>query len=177
MKKILFVIAIMVLACTLFSATGVNGDKIAPDFTAKDINNKTVQLSELLKKGPVIIDFWAMWCVPCKQSLPAYSKINTEIQKKYPNVSFIAVSIDKRRKLSKAKAYIRPDRFNFIKLFDPNGALQKKFGANSVPYTIMISEEGKIIFTHSSFKHGDEKVLKDEIIKYFKSKEQKDCKE
>jgi cytochrome c biogenesis protein CcmG/thiol:disulfide interchange protein DsbE len=63
MKKLIVVLALAILVVPKFSF----GQSY--DFSLEDIHGNTVTLNDLLKKGPVMISFWALWCVPCKEEM------------------------------------------------------------------------------------------------------------
>ena len=68
----------LVLSSSVFlaretAAEGEEGASTAPDFTAETLDGTTVTLSELLKKGPVYLDFWTTWCKPCLKEIPDFS--------------------------------------------------------------------------------------------------------
>ena len=54
----------------------------APDFKATDINQQTLTLSQFKGKSVVLLDFWASWCVPCRESLPHLKTIYENIIQK-----------------------------------------------------------------------------------------------
>jgi len=70
----------------------------APDFTAKDLQGKEVKASELLKKGPILVDFWTTWCGPCKREMPELDKLH----KKYRDRGFSVVAISQDERTSRA---------------------------------------------------------------------------
>ena len=88
MKRIMITVMILLVSLTLFAQT-----KKIQNFSFEDINGKKINTAELLKKGPIVLDFWATFCAPCMKSLPAYNKLAIE----YPNITFIAVSSDSPR--------------------------------------------------------------------------------
>jgi thiol-disulfide isomerase/thioredoxin len=63
MKRILITLGIMLVAIFVWA------DQM-PDFRLPDMNDKNVSLESLLEKGPVLIDFWADYCKPCKEAMP-----------------------------------------------------------------------------------------------------------
>ena len=63
-------------------AQNTNIDLKVRDFRARDLNGKFVQLQKLLEKGPVLLDFWALWCVPCMKELPFIQKIGKKYEEK-----------------------------------------------------------------------------------------------
>ncbi|MCF7794284.1 MAG: TlpA family protein disulfide reductase [Candidatus Cloacimonetes bacterium] len=153
MKKILLSIIVLSVAFVLMA------DDQAVEFKLENIKGKMVKLSDLQKDGLVIIDFWATWCVPCKNALP---KLN-ELHNKYDNVTVVAISTDKPRKKDKAVSHIKSNRFNFVTLFDPTKTVQKQFNVTNIPRTLMIDPEGNIIYDHTGFQRGDE-VEYEEVI-------------
>jgi len=68
------------------------------DFTLEDIAGQKVQLSQLLKHGPVLVNFWATWCINCKKEMPKLS----ELQTKYPGITVLCITIDKPGKKAAA---------------------------------------------------------------------------
>lgn len=154
MRKIFLILFVINFAFALLA------DDQAVDFKLENIKGKMVKLSELQKDGLVIVDFWATWCVPCKNALP---KLN-ELHNKYDNVTVVAINIDKPRKKDKAVSLIKSNRFNFVTLFDPTTNVAKQFNVTNIPRTLMIDPQGNIIYDHTGFQRGDE-VHYEEIIK------------
>jgi peroxiredoxin len=138
----------------------------APDFSLQDVEGKTVRLSDYLGKNPVLIDFWATWCNPCKVELPHLEAIYQLY--KDQGLIFMAISEDSPRSVSKVKPYVRSKGFEAIIPLDPDGqVLRKFFGDNTLPYTILINREGKIVRTFTGYVPGQEKDIEkivEEII-------------
>jgi thiol-disulfide isomerase/thioredoxin len=90
-----FVLSIIVLAvltgCTRSDdrSTSVSGE--APNFKLRDLNGKTVQLSDF-KGKPVVLDFWATWCQPCRDSIPGMVKLQKDYAHK--GLVILAISLD-----------------------------------------------------------------------------------
>ncbi|MGQ9508369.1 MAG: TlpA disulfide reductase family protein [Thermodesulfobacteriota bacterium] len=112
---------------------------LAPDFTLKTIKGQEITLSSL--KGKVILlDFWATWCGPCKESIPHLIAIYKDFQNK--GVEVIGLSMDRGE-----EKIIH----NFVNSFDipypiliaPDD-LAKKYGVTGLPTTFLIDKEGKV---------------------------------
>ena len=103
MKTKIILSLVLSLLAIFIIAEEVKKEENAPDFQLKNLKGKEIKLSEINKDKLVILDFWAIWCEPCKKELPHLN----DFQKKYgDHIQVIAVSIDKARHASKAKAYI-----------------------------------------------------------------------
>ena len=159
MKKavlILFIFTFVLLAGEL---------RRAPDFKLKDMKGKTIKLKDALKKGPVLIDFWASWCVPCKKEMPIFD----DLYKKYKdkNLSVFLITIDKGSAIQKAKSFVKSKGFDFTVLFDKDKKVFKKFGGKSkVPVTFALNRKGEIVFRHEG--SGTKKMFEDAITKAFR---------
>ena len=104
----------------------------------KDFNLNSVDLSG--KKGNImILNFWATWCVPCKEEMPSLDRLS----KKYPEILIYPINLEKPN-LAKTQKFF--DSLNILKLniyFDPEFALVKLFSMRGVPTSILIDKNGK----------------------------------
>ena len=115
----------------------------APDFTVQDADGNAVQLSDFLGK-PVVLNFWASWCPPCKSEMPDFE----ETYKVYgPDVQFMMVNLTdgSQETLSSAKTYITQQGYTFPVFYDTALDAANKYGIYSVPQTFFIDEEGYAI--------------------------------
>lgn len=111
---------------------------LAPDFDWNAADGKVVRLSDLRAKA-VVINFWATWCQPCRQEMPALNRVASSSQ----DVIFLEVD------LQEAGDKVRPffdelalDRLT--PLLDPDGATTRRYGVLSVPSTFFVDRQGII---------------------------------
>jgi peroxiredoxin len=146
----------------------------ALDFKLENMKGKQVKLSDFLEKGPVILDFWATWCEPCKKELPALSKVQDMYN---DSITVITVSCDKPRNKNKAKAYIKAQKLNVVNLFDTKKDVQKLFNVTNIPRTLIIAPDSTIIFDHTGYQRGNEKYIIEAINKWFQQTENEEVTE
>ncbi len=119
--------------------------KKAPDFEELKIDRKTKMKLSDLKGKVVLIDFWASWCGPCRKENPAVVS-NYE---KYKSDGFTVMSVSLDTDKEKWLAAIRTDNLYWDNHVSDLGGWKSKVGqiyeVNSIPLTILIDREGKII--------------------------------
>jgi cytochrome c biogenesis protein CcmG/thiol:disulfide interchange protein DsbE len=118
--------------------------EVAPDFAAHDLNGKTVRLSEL-KGSPVVLDFWATWCVPCQQVMP----ILEEIHRQYADRGLVVLSLDTGETLDRVRAFRdnpQSPKVTFPVLYVPGGGegIARAYGVSLIPRTLFIDAEGVV---------------------------------
>ena len=142
----------------LASLERVQPGKVAPDFTAKDINGKSFTLSSL-KGKVVILDFWASWCKPCRESNPHM----LQLYKKYhpKGLEMVYVSDDDRAEAAWRKAVeqdklkgegfhhvlrgLKVDRSNGHYNFDKTNDISDKYAIHYLPTKYLIDRAGRIV--------------------------------
>jgi len=119
--------------------------RIAPDFIEKDTVGNDVSLSSY-RGSYVLIDFWASWCGPCRKENPGMVELYNELKAKNMDFEIIGVAGDFVRDRWK-KAIVKDGlpwvNISDIKGFD--GTAIKMYGIKSLPYTVLLDKEGKII--------------------------------
>ncbi len=155
----IFLLAVLLGACG--SARAGDSKARAADFSLNDLSGEEIKLSDLLGKGPIIINFWATWCKPCVKELPHLDKIQKDYREK--GVEVLAISEDSPWSVSKVKSFVAGNKYTFTVLLDTNGKVLRQFGLLGTPYTLIVSSEGEILFKHFGYRPGDEVTLREEL--------------
>ncbi|MGE5646358.1 MAG: TlpA disulfide reductase family protein [Acidobacteriota bacterium] len=118
--------------------------KSAPDFSLKDENGRTVQLSDYRGKV-VLLNFWATWCGPCKIEIPWF----IEFERKHKDQGFAVVGISMDEDGWQAvKPFIADAGINYRILMGDDSIASLYGGVDSLPTTFLIDRDGKIAGVH-----------------------------
>lgn len=134
---------------------------VLPNLTLKTINGKNITIQSLIKDEPVLINFWATWCAPCKKEMRHLKHFDN----KYSDLSIIAINVDKTRSLSQVRSVIRTNGYDFTVGLDPNSIIMNKLNASVVPTNILVNSEGEIVWQHQGYLPGDEVEMEKQIKK------------
>ncbi|MEW6109329.1 MAG: TlpA disulfide reductase family protein [Nitrospirota bacterium] len=170
-KKISFTIFITMLMSFLLSCdnkAGVSngpfaaiGD-IAPDFVLQDINGRNVSLSKYRGKV-VLLEFWAMWCPPCRATVPEL----VEIQNRYKSREFVilGVSVDNGQDLIfKLSEFSKNYSINYPVLLG-NEKISSSYNVRSIPASFLIDKNGRIINSYIGYIANFESEISEQIDK------------
>lgn len=116
---------------------------IAADFTVYDGDGNQVRLSDFLGK-PVVLNFWASWCSPCKDEMPHFNEVYKE---RKDEIVFMMVNLTdgQRETQKKAQNYVDDKGFEFPVYFDKDMNAAATYGVSSIPLTLFIDSEGYIL--------------------------------
>ncbi len=116
-------------------------EKQAANFALKDLQGKTVKLSDFQGKV-IILDFWATWCPPCRKEIPHFVALQKEYGEK--GLQVIGISLD-RGGVRVLKPFARKYKINYPILLG-NSEVGKKYGGIvGIPTTFIINQKGEIV--------------------------------
>ena len=165
MKNIIaFTISLLIIS---FLYADQKRDMMLPDMSIKLLDGKNTRLSNLLEDGPILVEFWATWCAPCKKEMIFLE----EFHQKYAETGFrvLAISTDSPKSMSKVKSYIRAKKHTFLVGLDPNQEVAKKMNAMIMPTVLLIDRNRKVSWYHQGFVPGDEKEIEAQILRLLDS--------
>ena len=142
--------------CLLLISWVASAQERLPKVTLKDIEGKTVQTDTIANNcNPLIVAFFATWCKPCDRELKSIDEVYDDWQRE-TGVRIVAVSIDQAQNINKVKPLVDQNGWRYEVLLDPNGELRRALGIQSVPYTILLDGNGKIVYKHNGYTDGSE---------------------
>lgn len=114
----------------------------APDFTLESLDTGKPDVTLASLKGKVVLlDFWATWCEPCRETLPKIEKIHREFKDK----GLVVIGVSNEPKGTQG-AFLNASPLSYTFLYDRASEAQNSFGAHSIPHLFILNKEGEIVF-------------------------------
>ena len=115
----------------------------AVDFTVYDADGNEVKLSDYFGK-PIVLNFWASWCGPCKMEMPDFTAKNKELD---GAVQFLMINMTdgQRETVETATAFMEDNGFDLPYFFDQDGEAGMTYGAYALPTTYFINADANVI--------------------------------
>jgi len=126
-----------------------------------DLDGNEVKVDSLLAEGPVVLNFWATWCRPCRMEMPHIEKIAADLGSR--KVHFAAISIDARNRQTQLRQYIVKNEIKLPVFVDPEGIVARRFKVAAIPTTVVLDGEAEISLRTKGYRPGDEVLLKKKI--------------
>src|SRR4051812_48230908 len=141
--RVVIAATILVMLPVAALADFKEGDKL-PDLTSFELQGK---LPEELNGHVILLDFWASWCGPCKNSFPAMEALSKEYASQ--GLTIIAISVDEKR--ANMQAFLNSAKVSFTVVGDPRHRLVAAADIRTMPTSFLIDRFGKIRFVHAGF--------------------------
>ena len=120
---------------------GVFTGNLALDFTLEDENGKKVSLSDFFGK-PIVLNFWASWCSPCKAEMPYMEKTWREYQEQGSDLVFLLVNVGES--LQTVKSFYEKNFYTMPLVYDTKSIVFSRYLLRGIPATFFIDREGVI---------------------------------
>ena len=125
---------------------------LAKNFSLESLKGNGEISLEDFKGKPVVVNFWATWCGPCKQEIPFFEKIWRE----YKDKGVIFIGIDVMDDKDSAIKFIDKLGVSYINLYDPSGKTSNSYRVVALPATFFIDKDGNIAVKHYGSFLGNE---------------------
>ncbi|MBI4824513.1 MAG: TlpA family protein disulfide reductase [Nitrospirae bacterium] len=152
----LFFFSLLLLFSACEKKSLEKGDK-APDFLLMDIDGKPYSLAEQ-KGNVVVLEFWATWCGPCKDSIPDLVSLHERYKDK--GVAIFGLSVDED--VSSLKTFVEAYSIPYRILYDDKN-ISRLYKVGSIPSTFVIDKKGRVMGKHSGYLPNMFEILSKEI--------------
>jgi thiol-disulfide isomerase/thioredoxin len=113
----------------------------APALSLNGLDGRPLHLGNL-KGNVVFLNFWATWCVPCRQEMPAMERLYRE----YRGRGLLIVAVNFQESKEKVQGFLEELGLSFPTLLDPDGAAAHIFGVRGLPVSFLLSRDGRILW-------------------------------
>ena len=115
-----------------------NSENVAPDVEIFDADGNSIMLSSFYGK-PVVLNFWATWCGPCKSELPGFDRLYNKYKDR---INFVMLNVSDNEKT--ASAFLEENEYGFPVYYDKTQIASYTYGASSIPLTFVLYEGGEV---------------------------------
>lgn len=122
----------------------------APDFSLEDLSGKRLGLKDLRGKV-VFINFWATWCVPCRQEMPAMEKLYRELKDR--GLEIVAINVKENK--PEVRRFFDELGLTFTSLLDKDGKVAEEYGAWAIPLSYFVNRKGEFVGKANGARNWD----------------------
>ena len=149
----LLILCLCVAAVFLLLHCGKEGkaplSSLAPDFALRTLNGEEITLSKL-KGKVVLLDFWATWCAPCRESIPHLVQLHKTYQEK--GLEVIGMNVD-RGDVDTVRRFAKSMEIRYP-IVIAQDEVQRNYGVTGIPMTVLIDRDGRIRQKFMGFTNG-----------------------
>lgn len=138
----------VMLALAVTQASAVDPGGAAPEFSLARLGAPQALTLADFRGRVVLIDFWASWCGPCRESMPLYDKLRAEFAPS--DFEIIAINLDEAA--SDAEGFLAKHPVTYPIALDPDGATAKAFGLIGMPSSYLVDQAGVVRARHTGFE-------------------------
>jgi cytochrome c biogenesis protein CcmG, thiol:disulfide interchange protein DsbE len=130
---------------SVVSLTGIQGvatprvGEPAPTFSLVSIDGSTTSLSDL-RGHPVLVNFWASWCPPCRGEMPDIDRVAAE----YRDSGLVVVGVDLEEDREPVARYAQTLGLGLTLLLDPGGSVSTRYNVTGLPTSYFVDRDGLI---------------------------------
>lgn len=177
-KRLIAVLALGLLACGEETASGPGaknpgdvsstsgspqGGSTATDFTARDIEGKTVKLSDYLGKKAIVLNFCATWCEPCVAEFPHLRRMADANR---DDLVILGIAMDGPETVANVAPFARRQQLNFPILLDEDSQIAAMYNPKkAAPFSVLIDKQGRIYKAREGYNPGDEEFFAQDVAK------------
>ena len=158
----IILLSLICAGCTI-PMGGLEVGRKAPSFSLMDLNGRQVTLDQF-KGSVVMLDFWATWCTPCRQSMPALESLQKEFQDK---LSLLAINL--RESPEDVKSYVKLKNIQSIVLLDVDGSVGQIYRSDSIPMQVLVDQQGVVRHVQIGYAPSVQQQLRAEISKLLRT--------
>jgi len=154
-------ILVLLLVYTAFqekSGVNIGMNNLPPDLTFISADGKEIKLSDYRGKV-LLLNFWAVWCPPCKEELPIFEKVYS----KYRSLGFEVVAVNMDTSEDTFREFLRNNPYSFT-MVRPKGDLENRLKLFGFPTSYLIDKEGNVV----KVKMGIYRELEEDVAKLLK---------
>ncbi len=151
------VLLLLVSGCSVGFTKSTTQEKAAPDFHLKNLDGHMVTLSEFRGK-PVLINFWASWCPPCREEMPYLQQVYDE----WTGKGLVLLTIDIGETPATINKFFTDNNLSLPVLLDTDKEVGREYGITGVPETFLIDKNG-IIRKKQIGAYPDKKAIENDL--------------
>ncbi len=137
---------------------------MASDFAARDVEGRTLRLSDYLGKKAILIDFWSTYCEPCLAEMPHLRRLYD--QEKARGFVVIAVAMDGPETVAEVPMFAKRNGMVFPVVLDEDSHIVQIYNPKkTAPLSVLIDKRGKIFRVREGYNPGDEKLVEADVVK------------
>ena len=130
----------------------------APDFSLPDVDGELHHITDYLGK-PVIVNFWATWCPPCREEMPSMNRAWHAVRDE--GIAMLAINVGEDE--DTVFTFTADYPVDFTLLLDESGVVVEEWGVLGLPTTLVVDPQGRIVYRAVGGRAWDDPVLLDRV--------------